>query len=178
MSARHDKDDRRKRDVPVLQKYRFDMSRKVMNGHDRFAQAGGHRLRKRHADKQRTDQAGPLRHRQGIDVVPRRLRIGQGAIDDTADIAHVLARRNLGYHPAPFAMDVDLGRDDIGPRGPRARFVARGRYHGGGCLITRCLDTEDVHGAHPAKAAGGPPLTRRTIAAASPRTARAPRPFP
>ena len=85
----------------------------------------GERLRERHADEQRPDEPGPLRDRHA-----RRCRRAstpacvERLFDDAADVAHVLARRELGDDTAPLAMDRRLRRDDVRARAPRPRRVA------------------------------------------------------
>ena len=65
--------------------------------------------------------------------------------DDAADVAHVLARRQLGHDAAPLAMDVDLRGDDVRPDAPGPRGIAGLLDDGRGRLVARGLDPEQVH---------------------------------
>ena len=71
--------------------------------------------------------------------------VGERALDDAADVAHVLPRRQLRDDAAPFAMDLDLRGDDVRADPPRASRVTgllderRGRFVAGG------LDAQDDH---------------------------------
>ncbi len=81
-------------------------------------------FRERHADEQRPDESGPLRDRHRIQVRPAGARVGQRRVDDAADVAHVLPRREFGHDAAPLPMDLHLRGDDV----RRARATAaRGR---------------------------------------------------
>ena len=120
MPAGHHEHDRRQRDRTVFEPDRFDVAGQVIDGDQRLVERPRRRLRERHAHEQRADQAGALRHRERIDVAPRRAAVGQRALDDAADVAHVLARRQLRHHAAPFAMDVDLRGDDVRSNLPAA----------------------------------------------------------
>ena len=64
------------------------------------------------------------------------------ALDDTADIAHVLARRQLRHHAAPFAMDVGLRSHDVGSKLPPAGGVLNERR---GRFVARRFNPEDQH---------------------------------
>ena len=79
MAAGHDEHDRRQRQLAVLQDERLDVAGQMVHGDERQAGRGRRRLRERHADQQRADQARALRDgdRAEIapaDVAPRRAR--------------------------------------------------------------------------------------------------------
>ena len=86
--------------------------------------------------------------RDGDRAKIRPLRTGfvERAIDDAADIANVLAGRELRHDTAPLAMDRHLRRDDIRPDRPRLRRIAGLFDHGGRRFIAGRFDTEDSHG--------------------------------
>ena len=67
-------------------------------------------------------------------------------LDDAADVAHVLARRELGDDASPLAMDGGLRRDDGGPDVPGPRRIARFGDERRGGFVARGLDGEQVHG--------------------------------
>ena len=57
---------------------------------------------------------GPLRDRDRAEIREADdLRLLERLLDDAADVAHVLARRQLRHDAAPLAMDVGLRRDDV-----------------------------------------------------------------
>ena len=74
MPARHDEDGGRERQLAVREGQRLDVSGQVMHRDDRKSARPGERLGERDADEQRADEAGPLRHRDGADVVQARSR--------------------------------------------------------------------------------------------------------
>ena len=54
---------------------RGDVAEQVVDGHERQAAPVGQRLGRREPDEQRADQAGALRHGDGVDVGERRVRL-------------------------------------------------------------------------------------------------------
>ena len=84
------------------------------------------RLRERHADQQRADEPRPLRHRDRPEVRSATPRLLERALDDAADVAQVLARRQLRHDAAPLPMDRGLRGDDVRAHRPgplrRRRF--------------------------------------------------------
>ena len=124
----------------------FDVSDEVIHGDDGPIERRGQRLRKRDADQQRSHETRSLRHGQGVDVAPTPAAVLQRALGDTADVANVLARRDLRHHAAPLPMNLDLRRDDVRQDTPRLRRITRRRDEGRGGLVTGCLNAKDVHG--------------------------------
>ena len=115
MAARHDEHRRRQRQLAVRERERLDVAGEMMHRHDRDAARPGQRLRERDADEQRPDEPGPLRHGDGADrpsIVDAGL--GERRLDDAADVADVLPRRELGDDAAPLAVDGGLRGDDAG----------------------------------------------------------------
>ena len=112
--------------------------------HQRHAERQRDRLRDRHADQQRADQARALGHRNRVDVLPRRARFGERALEHAADVAHVLARRQLRHDAAPLAMDRDLRGDDARSHPPRLRRIAGLLDDGRRRLVARAFDAEDM----------------------------------
>jgi hypothetical protein len=143
--AGDDEDRERKRNPAVIQKDRFDVAGEVMDGDDRLAEHRGRRLREGHADQQRANQPRALSDRDRVDVAPARTGVLEGLLDDPADIAHMLPRRKLRNYAAPFAMDRDLRRDDIGTDTPRLAGVARGFHDRCRGFVAGGLDAEDAH---------------------------------
>src|SRR5215211_4403933 len=105
-----------------------------MDRDERHRARPGQRLRERHAYQQRSDKAGPLRH--GNRVIGA-TTVAERALDYTADIAHVLARGQLGDDAAPLPMDIGLRSHFAGPNAPRAAWIPgllddrRGRFVAG-----------------------------------------------
>ena len=99
------------------------------------------------ADEQRADEARALRHRDRVDVRPATAALGQRALDDAADVADVLARRELRHDAAPLAVNLDLRGDDVRADRARPRRVAGLRDDGRRRLVARGLDAEDGHQA-------------------------------
>jgi hypothetical protein len=95
----------------------------------------GHGPGKRHTHEQRPDQSRPARDGNRVDAVEPGARIGQRALHDTADVAHVLARRDLGHDAAVLAVDVDLGRDDVRLNRPGTRGISGLGHDGRGRLV-------------------------------------------
>ena len=135
MAAGHDQHDRGQRDRSVLEPDRLDVAGEVVHGHERFIERPRCGFRERDPDEQRPDEPRPLRHRYRVDVAPAGAAIGQRALDDPADVADVLTRRQLRHHAAPLAVNVRLRshhvRTQMPTRGPifnqrRGRFVAGG----------------------------------------------------
>ena len=121
------------------------MPGQVLHRDQRQVERYGQRLGEGDAHQQRADEAGSLRHRDGVDVGPVRAGIPERAFHHAADVAHVLPGRELGHHAAPFAVDFRLRGDHVGPHCPGPRRVAGIRHHRGGRLVARCLDGENIH---------------------------------
>ena len=142
VAARHDERNEGQRQIAVLQEERLDVAGEVVHRHERTIEGERERLGELNADEKRTDEAGTLSDGDGVE----RLEVGLGGIerrpDDAADVADVLARRELGHHTAPLAMDGDLRGDDVRPDRPRAAGLGD---HGRRGFVTRGLDAEDHH---------------------------------
>ena len=129
----------------MRERQRFDVPGQMVDGDDRDVPRPRIRLRERDAHEERTDEARPLRHGYGIDVVALCARLRERGFDDAADVAHVLPRRQLGDDAAPLAMDVVLRGDDRGPDDPGPRGVAGFGDDRRGRLVARGLNREQVH---------------------------------
>ncbi len=116
---------------------RADVSLQVVDGEQRQVALPGDRLGRADADQQRADEPGPLRHRDRVDVVERRLRLFQRLFDDDPDRLHVVARGKFRHDPAERAVDVDLRGDD------RRAHVGAVVDDRGGRLVAGGLDAED-----------------------------------
>src|SRR5688572_31772777 len=113
-----------------------------MDADERRRSRPGQRLRERQPDQQRPDQSGPTGHGDGV-VTGAAIR--QRALDNAADVANVLSCRELGYHAAPDAMDLNLRGDDARAQTPRTFGVAGlfdQRRRG---FIARGFDAEHYH---------------------------------
>ena len=69
VTTRHHERHEREREVAVLQEERLDVSGKVVHRHERTIQRERERLGERHADEQRTDEAGALSDGDGIELL-------------------------------------------------------------------------------------------------------------
>ena len=145
MSARHDEHGRRQRQLAVRERERLDVPGQVMHRYDGNTPRPGKRFRERHADEEGPDQPGTLGHGHGIDVARLGARLRQGRLDDAADVAHVLAGRQLGNDAPPLTMNVGLRCDDGRPDGPRACGIARFGDERRGGFVARGLDREQIH---------------------------------
>jgi hypothetical protein len=114
----------------------------VVHRDERAAQRERERFRERHADQERPDQPRSLRHRNRIDV----FELCPGGLErrphDAADVADMLARRELGHHASPLAMDGRLRGHDIRADGPDAVLFGDDRR---GRFVARGLDAEHQH---------------------------------
>ncbi len=90
VTAGDHQDNGRQRDRAVLEEDRLDVPRQVVHGDDGPVQRSGRGLRERDAHEERPNQTRSLRDRDGIDAGPTDARAGQRALDDAADVAHVL----------------------------------------------------------------------------------------
>ena len=88
---------------------------------------------------------GPCVTAMASDRVERDLRLFERPLDDAADVAHVLARGQLGHDAAPLAMDLGLRRHDIGADAPRVRRLAGLLDQRGRGLVAGGLDPEEQH---------------------------------
>src|SRR5262249_59114187 len=79
---------------------------------------------------------------QGAPVAARFL---ERPLNDAADVANVLAGRELGYDAAPLTMDGDLRGNDVRTHRPGLRQVARFFDHGGGRFVAGGFDSQDSH---------------------------------
>jgi hypothetical protein len=109
----------------------------VVDGREREPARPGERLRRREPDEEGPDEARPLRHRDRLDVVERRPRLGEGLAHDRLHELEMAPRRHLGDDPAVARVQVGLRRDDV-----RAD-VARLRDESRGCLVARRFDAEN-----------------------------------
>ena len=121
------------------------MAGQMMHADERESGGGGRGFRERHADQQRTDEAGTLRDGDRAEIVPGGPCVGQRAIDDAADVADVLARGELRHDAAPLAVDGHLRGDHVRANRPRLRRVAGLFDDRGRCFVAGGFDAEDLH---------------------------------
>jgi hypothetical protein len=76
VAARYDEDDCRMRELAVLQGQRLDVAGQVMHGNQRQPGGRGRRLGERHADEERSHEAGALSDGNGAQTAPCRLCLG------------------------------------------------------------------------------------------------------
>jgi len=144
--AGHDEHDGRQRHLAVLQDERFDVAGEMMHGDERQSGCRGSSLGEGDADQQGADESRTLRHRDGPEIGPPRLPLPEGAFDDPADVANVLARRELRHDAAPLAMDRHLRGDHVRADGPRLVRVAGLFDHGGRGFVAGGFNAENLHG--------------------------------
>ena len=114
----------------------------MVNANQRQVGGNRRRFREREADQQRPDQPRALCHRDRADIAPRHRRLFEPPLDDAADVSDVLARRQLGNHAAPLAMNRHLRGDDVRADRPGTIDVAGFFNDGGRRFVARGFDTE------------------------------------
>jgi hypothetical protein len=122
MPARDDEDDGRQRHLAMLEDERLDVPGQMMDGDDRHAPGPRQRLRERDADEKRPDETGTLRH--GNQIVRRHAGITDCPFHHAADVADMLARRQLRNDASPLAMNLHLRGDDARTHAPGPLHVA------------------------------------------------------
>jgi hypothetical protein len=118
------------------QEVRRDVTLQVVDGRERQAARGGDRLRGRHADQQRADEPGALRHGDEPDVVERRAGATQRVVDRRVGELEVVARGDLRHDAAVGVVDA-LRRDDVGAQ------LAVGGDDGRARVVAARLERED-----------------------------------
>jgi len=147
VTARNNEHRRRQWKLAVRKRERLDMPGEMMNGHNWKAARPCQCFRKCDTDEQRPDEAGTSSNRDCTDIVNADRCLLERRLVDSADIADVLSRRQLGDNSSPFAVDRDLGGDDVRANLPRNRDVSRlgnDRRRG---LVAGCLNREQIHRA-------------------------------
>src|SRR4029450_4674263 len=92
----------------------------------------------------RADESRPLRDGDRAEIGPGRVGIVERALNDAADIANVLAGRELGHDTAPFAGNLDLRCDDVGSHRPRPGGIAGLLDHGRGRFVAGRFNAQDA----------------------------------
>ena len=125
--ARHDQHRRRQRHSPCASTSDSMCPARWCTGTTGMprAQARPSRTRRRRAAS--PPVPAPASPRPRRDPPPTTCALLERALDDAADVAHVLARRQLRHDAAPLAMDVGLRRDDARADRPGPRGIAASR---------------------------------------------------
>src|SRR5690349_10783862 len=130
----------------MLERSGEEMAFHVMDADQRNSTRKCQRLSVAHPDQQRTDQAWSVRDRYRVEIIEFHSRLIERAIDHGNDAGQMRARRDLRDHAAEYSMNI-LGKN-------HQRFlhyvIATAFQHRGGCLVTRCLDSENPHHTLPA----------------------------
>ena len=111
----------------------------MVDGHERLALRIGQALGDLHPHEERAHEPGALGDRDRVEVGQLQLRFGEGLPDDGNDVLDVMARGQLGHHPAVGGVEGGLGRDHARQHAP-AVFHHRGRR-----LVARRFDGEQAH---------------------------------
>ena len=90
------------------------MSFHMVDGDQRFPECPSSRFRCGDTDQQRAHEPRPLRHGDGIDILPVQMRFFEGFDGDRKHILDMVAGRDLRHDTAEFLMDRHLGGDHIG----------------------------------------------------------------
>ena len=113
MAARNDERDKWRLELWSGEEIREDMSFEMVDADERHAERERKAFRRRHADKQRADETGAVRHGDLIDVFELDARLVNGLVNDGQDVHDMLARGDLRHDAAEFLVHGDLRRDDV-----------------------------------------------------------------
>ncbi len=113
------------------------VAEQVVDGHERQAAPVGQGLGRREPDEQGADQAGALRHGDGVDIGERRIRLAERGLDDGHDQLEVAPRGDLGHDAAEARVQVGLRRANCAVDG------AVPAHDGGAGVVAGGLDRED-----------------------------------
>ena len=105
----------------------------------------GQRLSHLDADEERAHQARTASHRDALELIHPAPRLSQCLVEHRKHALQVVARSQLGHHPAPLLVHVLLGVDHVREHGP-AQALAELHHRGGGLVAAR-LQPEDAHRA-------------------------------
>ena len=110
--AGHEQHHERELEVGVFEERRVEVRLEVVHADERHVPRQRQRLRRRHADEQRADQAGPDRARHAVDP-----RIVDAGLDDRAgdhgvEHVEVRPRGDLGHDATELGVQIDLRRHD------------------------------------------------------------------
>ncbi len=132
-----------------------DVAEQVIDRDERQAARIRERLARREPDEQRPDQPGSLRHRDRVDRIERRTRVGERRLEHRHDELEVAPRGDLGHDAAEAGVEIGLRGADARAHLAGAGDDGRARVVAGG------LEREDHQ---PARPAGG---SRHMIRASS-----------
>ena len=91
-----------------------DVALQVVDRDQRQAPRRGQRLRRAHPDQEGPDQARARGHGDGLDVLERGIRLGQGVFDNRNRELEVMARGDLGDDAAEARVRLGLRGDRVG----------------------------------------------------------------
>jgi hypothetical protein len=116
-----------------------DVAPDMVHRDQRYPQSIGRRFGEVDPHQQRTDEAGGVGDRHGVDVRPGQPRPGQGLVGQAGDGLHVLAGGDLRHHAAVDGVHIRLGGNHIGQHG------AAVPHHRRRSLVTRGFKGQDIH---------------------------------
>ena len=140
--AGHNKAQKRRLQVGMGNVIGRHMPLDVMHADEGLGRGKCNRLRLRNAHKQRPDQAGAVRNRDGVHIRKGHLRCGQSLGNHGIDLLDVLSRGNLRHHTAVERVQRNLRRDHVGEN------LAPVLYNSRCGLIARGFDCQNVSTFH------------------------------
>jgi hypothetical protein len=147
VAARDHQGQRGQRDVGRGQERGLEVPGDVVDADQRFAVDEGDRLRHLQPHQQRAHEARALGDRDRVEGRVVEPGLGHGAAHHGHDVLDVVARRQLGHHPAVGRMDRDLGGDHV-----REDGAAVGHHRGRGLVAGGLDGQEDGHEGFRARA--------------------------
>ena len=123
--------ERRLRQRPVLQAIDRHVCRQVVHAVERLVQRECQGLRRRDTNEQRTDEARPARHGDGVDIAQGDAGFAAAAFDGRHHGFQMGTRGDLGDDPTETRVLINARRDGVGEQRVPAHdadtgFVARG----------------------------------------------------
>ena len=111
----------------------------VVHGNRRNLQRVRQRRRERPPDEQRTDQPGPGRIGDGVEIAQPELRLREHGLDHRQQLGDVIPGRELGDHAPIGRVQLDLAREPLGPDS------GAGLVEGDAGLVAARFDPKDTH---------------------------------
>ena len=137
MAAAREQAEERRLERIRLEVERGDVAVEVVDRDERQPARPGDGLRGGKADEERADQARALRHGDAVDVLERRVRLGERLADHRRHELEVPPRGDLGHDAAVAGVQLRLRGDDARKDLSVLRDDRRRRF------VTRGLDPED-----------------------------------
>ena len=145
VAARHhqsvEREIRRKRGLAGrAQERREEVTLQMVDRDERDSAREGERLAGREPDEKRADQPGPGGRRDQIDLLDRRVSLGERLLEGDREVLEVRAGRDLGNDAAVRSVRGELRGDDV-----REHAAVPVEDRNGG-LVAGSFDAEDEHG--------------------------------